>query len=344
MSNEMSRGIHPAGAAALALGASAALYGVSVVLIGNHFVNFALVPGKDGKTARMHRTDRAVAAQHDNERLEQDASSRTTLSALVAKRDAWLAEVDVEQVGIKSADDRYNLAGFIYPAARPTTAWAFLIHGYTGDHHEVELIASHYAEQGFNVFAPDLQSQGRSEGKLIGMGWTDRLDMLAWMDYLIDHFGPDIQLVMHGHSMGGATTCMVSGEHVPAQLRAAISDCAYTCVWEMFSEQVKTLFGLSPHPVLDDANLMFRLRGGYNLKKASALKQVAKSTIPLQFIHGSKDTFVPPFMVNELYEACSSPEKHLLVVEGAEHARSVITDPKLYFATVFNFLSDKIEV
>ena len=197
--------------------------------------------------------------------------------------------------------------------------------------------ARHYMQQGYHVLTPDLRGQGKSGGKLIGMGWPDRLDLLQWMHYLIERFGSEIQIVLHGHSMGAATVMMAAGERLPEQVKAAVEDCGYTSVWDIFADQLQKLFHLKPFPVLYLAAWALRLRGGYDMRKASALEQIKKCEIPMLFIHGAEDEFVPVRMVYPLYEEANCSKK-LLIVTEAEHADSKETDPQLYYDTVFSFL------
>ena len=235
------------------------------------------------------------------------------------------------------------MAGFIYTTTQPSKKWVILVHGYSGSHRDVEIMGSFYAEQGYNVLAPDLRCHGESKGDFIGMGWTDRLDIEKWMEFLVATYGKDIRIVLHGHSMGGATVLMASGEALPNQLVAVISDCSYTSVWEIFDLRFRDTFKISSCLFLEDANFNFHLRGGYDLKEASVCNQVAKSQTPTLFIHGDEDTFVPTDMVYELFEACSARVKKLLVVHGAGHTQSNQMKPELYFNTVFSFLSTKME-
>ena len=88
-------------------------------------------------------------------------------------------------------------------------------------------------EQGWNVLLPDMRTHGESEGKYIGMGWLDRLDVLKWID-LIRERDEQAQIILHGVSMGGATVMMTSGEALPENVRAVIDDCGYTSVWDIF--------------------------------------------------------------------------------------------------------------
>ena len=86
--------------------------------------------------------------------------------------------------------------------------------------------------------------------------------------------------------MGAAAVCMASGETLPSQVKAVVSDCAFTDLSSMLAGQVKKLYGLPRHPVVDDARIMLKARGGYDIKRASALDQVKKSSTPTLFIHG----------------------------------------------------------
>ena len=54
-----------------------------------------------------------------------------------------------------------------------------------------------------------------------------------------------------------------------------------------------------------------------------------KARVPVLFIHGKKDDFVPFFMRDQLYNACPT-EKAKLTVPAAVHARSYYTDPTAY--------------
>ena len=61
--------------------------------------------------------------------------------------------------------------------------------------------------------------------------------------------------------------------------------------------------------------------------------------VPVLFIHGTDDRFVPIEMTYENYKACVSP-KRLLVVPGAEHAMSYLIDKESYEKTVKEFWND----
>lgn len=106
-----------------------------------------------------------------------------------------------------------QLHAYYVAAPRPTNKTAVIVHGYTDNAIRMFMIGYLYnRDLGFNILLPDLQHQGESEGRAIQMGWKDRLDVLQWMNITNSIFGDSTQMVVHGISMGGATTMMVSGE------------------------------------------------------------------------------------------------------------------------------------
>lgn len=228
-------------------------------------------------------------------------------------------------------------------AAVPDSAagTAVLVHGYTDNHLCMMMLGRMYRDDlNWNVLLPDLHHHGLSEGDAIQMGWLDRLDVIRWIDVAHDIFGGD-KMVVHGVSMGGATTMMVSGEELPDYVRGFVDDCGYSSVWNQFAKELKEGFKLPPFPVLTSASIVCRARYGWDFKGASSLKQLAKCTKPMLFIHGDSDDFVPTADVYLNYEAKTQGDKYIWIAPDTEHAYSYINHPEEYTAQVREFL-DKI--
>ena len=148
--------------------------------------------------------------------------------------------------------------------------------------------------------------------------------------------------MVHGISMGAATTMMLSGEDLPKQVKVFVEDCGYTSVWDEFHQEISVQFGLPAFPILHVASLITELKYGWNFEEASALNAVSKSKYPMLFIHGDADTFVPTWMAYPLYEAKSEP-KELWIVPGVEHAKSYLDYQEEYTSRVNNFISQHIK-
>lgn len=227
-------------------------------------------------------------------------------------------------------------------AAKPTDKTAVIVHGYTDNAIRMLMIGYLYNNDlNYNILLPDLQDNGLSEGPAIQMGWKDRLDVLNWMNIANDIFGKRTQMVVHGISMGAATTMMVSGEAQQPFVKCFVEDCGYTSVWDEFSFQLKDMFGLPEFPLMYTTSWLCNAKYGWNFQEASSLEQVKKCSLPMFFIHGDADTYVPTRMVYPLYEAKSEP-KELWIVPGATHAMSYKDYPQEYTERVKKFVGKYI--
>ncbi len=223
-------------------------------------------------------------------------------------------------------------------APQPTKKTAVIVHGYTDNAIRMLMIGyMFHHDLGFNILLPDLQYHGESGGKAIQMGWKDRLDVMQWMDVANEVFGDSTQMVLHGISMGAASVMMVSGEELPYYAKAVIEDCGYTSVWDEFSKELKEGFNLPPFPLLYTTSWLCGLKYGWNFREASSQTQVAKCTLPMMFIHGDIDTYVPTQMVYPLYEAKPDP-KERWIVPGAKHAASYRENKEEYTQRVQAFV------
>lgn len=221
---------------------------------------------------------------------------------------------------------------------RGSTRTALVIHGWRDCAIKFFWLARIYEhELGYNVVMPELHACGESEGDAIQMGWKDRLDVLHWLKT----FQADT-MVVHGVSMGAATTMMLSGMEMPDDIKDLrfVEDCGYTSVWDEFAGQLKEQFGLPAFPLMYSTNLLCKLRYGWSFGEASALEQVRKCQYPMLFIHGNTDTFVPSQMVYPLYEAKPSA-KELWIAEGAEHALSYKEHKDEYIGKVKDFVNNR---
>ena len=79
------------------------------------------------------------------------------------------------------------------------------------------------------------------------------------------------------------------------------------------------------------------MKAGYSLKEASSLKQVKKAAVPILYIHGEEDTFVPTALAQELYENTKS-EADIMTVAGAGHGESYVIAEKKYREKMNSFL------
>ena len=212
---------------------------------------------------------------------------------------------------------------------------AIVIHGWRDCAIKFLWLARIYEhELGYNIVLPELHACGESEGDAIQMGWKDRFDVMHWMEI----FQTDT-MVIHGVSMGAATTMMLSGESMSDDVKCLrfVEDCGYTSVWDELAGQLKAQFHLPAFPLMYSTSLLCRLHYGWSFEEASAIEQVKRCHYPMLFIHGDSDSFVPTQMVYSLYKAKSFPKK-LWISKGAGHALSYRAHKKEYQQQIQDFV------
>ncbi len=241
--------------------------------------------------------------------------------------------------------ENLRLKAWFVPAEKESKRFVICVHGYNcnGPDECGHLFPFYHYEMGCNYLLPDLRGHGRSDGKLIGYGTWDSLDIKRWIDYLIDRFGEDIQIILHGISMGAATVMLVNNSSPREQVKVVIEDCGYTNALDVVTTKIKSLnINYTARAIAKAGNLYCRALSKYDLKKdASPLGTMANAKNPVMFIHGEKDALVPFEMCGMLYEACPVP-KEIFTVPDAEHAFSYYDAKEEYDAKVKAFIEKYI--
>lgn len=140
-----------------------------------------------------------------------------------------------------TADDGTELAAWYFAASENTHDYAVCLHGYTNEPIGMARYVKRFHDRGMNVLAPAARAHERSGGDYIGMGWPERLDVVAWIGRIVQA-DPEARILVFGESMGAATAMNVAGESLPANVKCIIEDCGYTSVWDEFSLQLKDVF------------------------------------------------------------------------------------------------------
>ncbi len=286
---------------------------IGLIFVSNYLYNYAFVTGN-----------------------KDFISSEVTPKLKTAQ--TWLKSTPKETWYQESADKKLKLVAVFVPAIKKTNKTIVVFHGYLKNKEFMADYIKFFHQQGYNVLAPDARALGQSEGKVIGYGWLDHYDDLLWINQLIKkRGGKNAKIGLFGVSMGGATVMYLSGEKLPHQVKVLVEDCGYSSIKGELSYQLKQMFNLPSFPLLPIVNQETKIRGGYYFYDGGALAQLKKNKLPILFIHGSKDNFVPTKMVFDNYKATSAVKK-LWVVKNAKHANSYDRYPKEYEQRINSFL------
>lgn len=236
--------------------------------------------------------------------------------------------------------DGLRLHAVYFPAARDAGRAVICFHGYTGEGlSNYAAMAEYFLKHGYAVLLPDARAHGQSEGEYIGFGCLDRQDALGWINWVIRECGEDVGIMLHGTSMGGATVLMASGLDLPDNVKGIVSDCGFTSPREVFTHVLNNMYHLPAFPAIQGADLINRKLAGYGMDECNAKYEVQRAKVPILFIHGDADTFVPCSMCHEIYDNCRSP-KRILIVEGASHAESYYKDMETYEKALDEFAAE----
>ncbi len=311
----------------IALGGAAAVVGVAAYGVSDALFK-ALI-------SREFKVPKAVSKFI----TEKEEGGENTLENSYKTNIKWLNDYGFERHTIIS-DRGHKLQGYLMRPEKPSDVYVFGSHGYRSDgKSEWCYFAKFYLEEmGYNLFFVDHQSHGESEGEYIGFASHEHKDCLKWLSYINDTFGSDIKIILHGISMGSATVMLMTGnEALPENVKFTVADCGYTSAMDEFDYKIDTL-KLPFRPIIPIVKAINHKRAGYDFQQdTNALGAVKNARVPMLFIHGDKDLFVPTKMVYELYGACTS-EKELFVVPGADHAKSYHIDKSGYEARVKEFV------
>ena len=223
----------------ISLGASLALL-LGIVTAGSFYlVDYALVSAERERNSDLAQIEK---------RFPELKSWVDSLQAVGALRDTFIV--------MPTTGKRAHALFVRSPRAKGRTA--VLVHGYCDNATRMLPIARIYnRELGANVLLPDLYAHGQSDGDAIQMGWKDRLDVLHWISLAPELFRTEadsMRLVVHGISMGAATTMCVSGEQTPQYVKCFVEDCGYTSVWDEFSNEISARFSLPDFPLMYTAS------------------------------------------------------------------------------------------
>lgn len=280
---------------------------------------------------------------HDPNRCDTD-SAYADLYSRYPSMEEWVENHPLQEISILNPEGK-RLQALYHQAEAEGGKTAIIVHGYRDCNIKFLYLARMYNELGFHVLLPDLAAHGQSEGEAIQMGWKDADDLLLWCGVADSLFSTELQethILVHGVSMGAATVMNCSGRDVPAGVKGFVADCGYTSVWDEFAEQLQAQFSLPAFPMMHIASLLCEWKYGWNFQEAAPIESLRKSRLPMLFIHGTADDFVPTRMVHELYDA-KPADKELWLAPNAGHALSYLCHPEEYTARIRAFCHDVME-
>lgn len=202
-------------------------------------------------------------------------------------------------------------------------------------------IADFWQDNACSVLYAEQRGQGESGGEYMGFGLLERYDCLEWIHWVNECTGGKLPIYLGGVSMGATTVLMTAGLELPDNVRGIVADCGFTsphAIWKHVAEHnLHILYSGIRAAVASD---ICKKKIHMGTKEYSATDAMRECKVPVLFIHGTDDHFVPVEMTYENYKACAAP-KRLLIVPGADHGMSYHTDQAAYEDAIKKLWADR---
>ena len=245
----------------------------------------------------------------------------------------YIYSLNPEDLYINSFDNLKLHALFINNNTNKTI---ICVHGYKAKDglYDFGMSASFLNSLGYNLLFVDNRAHGLSQGKYIGFGVLDSIDVNSWIDYLVANMNQET-IILYGMSMGAATVLNTDSSPV----KAIIADCGFASGYDEVAYQIKKMYHLPAFPLVPISNILLKLIAHYSLKEKEAYRSIKNYKNNLLIIHGGKDRFVPTSDAYKIFDNATCHKK-ILIVPGASHAKSYLKDTKLYEQTIKEFLDE----
>ena len=146
------------------------------------------------------------------------------------RMESWTREarsMPREKVSITSFDG-LTLRGTYYEFA-PGAPIELMFPGYRGNaERDLSGGVQRCFKLGHSALIVNQRASADSDGNVISFGVNEHRDCLAWVQFMLRHFGPDVKIILTGISMGAATVLMAAGHPLPKNVLGVLADCGYS--------------------------------------------------------------------------------------------------------------------
>jgi len=210
----------------------------------------------------------------------------------------------VEPVTLETQDG-ITIAGW---HVRNESKYAVLFtHGIGGDRRQGNRTAGMYVDWGFSVLMLDARGHGKSDPAPCTIGWTERHDILAGLEYLEEQ-GYE-RIGAHGISLGAATIVYSLVED-PGYDFYDTADNALRNRLAMFNV---------PYTLSWPFRLWTEWKTGLGPEILQPLKYIDRADVPVLIVAGDSEPELKVGETKALFERCGAEEKTLHWFQGGKH-------------------------
>lgn len=217
---------------------------------------------------------------------------------------------------------------------------AILLHGYMMNRSELAPVAVPLTKEGFHCLIIDFPGHGYSPRRKTGLGFTERGDVLAAVQFVLDRI-PDAEIVLIGSSMGAAAAAF-AGPELPPAVRAMVLDGAYSRMSTAITGFLHFMGGKAVKSFLGPIGQIGGPMMGLNPGRISVTDYLKRVSIPVLLIHGDRDVLAPPADAKANLAALGD-KGELVWLPNSNHAEGRWLHPDMYHNALFSFLDRLFE-
>jgi len=212
---------------------------------------------------------------------------------------------------------------------------AIICHGHTVLRASDLKYAWMFYKLGYHIVIFDQRYFGASTGKYSTLGMNESRDIAAIERYAKEIFGDDIFIALHGESMGAASELLSLKYETPDLV---IADCPFANSERQLRRVAKMRLSILGRPAMLFGRIIGIMRAGYDYKKVNPIEAVRDCNVPICFIHGTADDYIPCEHSKDMFSLCKNPLSEIHLVPGAAHALSVGVDFEGYDKILHDFV------
>lgn len=211
---------------------------------------------------------------------------------------------------------------------------AIICHGYTCGKFSSMMYAELFLKRGITAFVYDHRNHGFSGKAFTSMGYYEKFDLQTVIDYCFERYGANLEIVLHGESMGAATVLSLLA--MEDRIKCAIADCAFSNLKDLVIYLMKQYYHIPKYPFFPIAKVIIKVRAGFWIDDVVPMEGAIKSHTPILFIHGLEDNYIPCAMSKDMYDV-NHKNRELYLAPKAKHAESCEKNHEEYEEVLMDF-------
>lgn len=239
-----------------------------------------------------------------------------------------------------TAEDGNQIPAEIFICASDSANTVILAHGQGGDHVVNYPMAEMYLKNNWNVITYDQRGAGDASDRKVTFGYYERLDIKALVDYARDEMQSE-RIVVHGQSMGAATTALYAvTEHAEANIDAIVLDSCFDSMENMFRgvwREMDDTEGIPEDYIVSCGDWYLKKHYDFGFEDADVMEALKEDKIPTLMLQMKRDEMVPNETAEQMFENIVAEEKKICYFDS-EHIEGITDDPAGYESAVFSFL------